>query len=286
MGTNLIISQTSQEFLAGYTPVYSPIYPLFTQGGQQYAMQAAERTLRRAVALGDIRTKRVTPKDTEVKHFNAGPVDKTFKAYMNVVRFTHSIFQDSQGVPDILAQALEEHQKAQDELLYFGDGASDGAQINNGLYYSSDANYVKEGSSSLAASNQLLLFHQAVVSEARAVSVGGQRAIIFYGDTCLARLDSLHEDGGGAVVAGLEVVLGNEFDLIRSPKGLTPDGENGILVVNFAQIKTHYVTEPVILDQDTDRKNMEAWANFVQGSMMVDVAAYGGIRKLPLVFLS
>lgn len=286
MSTNLIISQTSQEFLSGYTPVYSPIYPLFTQGGQQYAMQAAERTLRRAVALGDIRTKRYSPKDTEVKHFNAGPQDKTFKAYLNVVRFTHSVFQDASGVPDILSQALEEHQKAQDELLYFGDGATDGAQVNNGLYFSSDANYIKESSTSLSATNQLLLFHQAVVSEARAVSVGGSRSIIFYGDTCLAALDSLHADGGGAVVAGLEDVLGNEFDLIRSPKGLTPSGENGILVVNHAQVKTHYVTEPVILDQDTDRKEMQAWANFVQGSMMVDVAAYGGIRKLPLVFLS
>lgn len=286
MSTNLIISQTSQEFLSGYTPVYSPIYPLFTQNGQQYAMQAAERTLRRAVALGDIRTKRYSPKDTEVKHFNAGAQDKVFKAYMNVVRFTHSVFQDASGVPDILSQALEEHQKAQDELLFFGDGATDGTQINNGLYFSNDANYVKESSSSLSATNQLLLFHQAVVTEARAVSVGGPRMIMFYGDTCLAALDSLHADGGGAVVAQLEEVLGNEFSLVRSPKGLTPAGENGILVINQAQVKTHYVTEPVILDQDTDRKEMQAWANFVQGSMMVDVAAYGGIRKLPLVFLS
>ncbi len=284
MGTNLIISQTSQEFLAGYTPVYSPIYPLFTNGGQKYAMQAAERTLRRAVALGDIRTKRFSPKDTEVKHFNAGPQDKTFKAYMNVVRFTHSIFQDSQGVPDILAQALEEHQKAQDELLYFGDGATDGTQINNGLYFSNDPNYIKQSSSSLAVSNQLLLFHQAVVSECHAQSVGGQRSVIFYGDDCLAALDSLHADGGGSVLSQLQSVL-TDFSMIRSPVGLTPNGENGILVVNHAQVKTHYVTPPVILDQDTDRKNMEAWANFVQGSMMVDVMAYGGIRKKPLVFL-
>lgn len=285
MSTNLIISQTSQEFLSGYTPIYSPIYPLFTQNGQQYALQAAERTLRRAVALGDIRTKRYSPKDTEVKHFNAGPQDKVFKAYLNVVRFTHSIFQDASGVPDILSQALEEHQKAQDELLYFGDGATDGAQINNGLYFSSDANYVKESSSSLSATNQLELFHQAVVSEARAVSVGGERSIIFYGDTCLAALDSLHASGGGTVLGNLIEVL-SDFNLIRSPKGLTPSGENGILVVNHAQVKTHYVTEPVILDQDTDRKEMQAWANFVQGSMMVDVAAPGGIRKLPLVFLT
>lgn len=288
MATNLIISQTSLEFLSGYTPVYSPIYPLFTSGGptqsQQYALEACERTIRRAVALGDIRTKRYSPKDTEVKHFNAGSADKVFKAYMNVVRFTHSVFQDATGVPDILSQALEEHQKAQDELLFFGDGATDGTQINNGLYFSSDVNYVKESSSSLAASGQLLAFHQTVVSEARAVNVGGKRSILFYGDSCLAALDSIHDFGGGAVVATLEDVLGNEFDFIRSPKGLTPSGDNGILIINHAQVKTNYVTEPVIMDQDTDRKEMQAWANFVQGSMMVDVTAPGGIRKLPLVF--
>ncbi len=285
MSTNLIISQTSLEFLAGYIPVYSPIYPLFTQGGQQYAMQAAERTLRRAVALGDIRTKRISPKDTEVKAFNAGAQDKVFKAYMNVIRFSHSIFQDAAGVPDILAQALEEHQKVQDELLYFGDGATEGTQVNNGLYFSTDPNYIKETASSLASTNQLELFHQAVVTEARAVSVGGERSIIFYGDTCLASLDSLYTNGAGTVLGNLQEVLG-DFNLIRSPKGLAvPSGENGIMVVNHAQVKTHYVTEPVILDQDTDRKNMEAWANFVQGSMMVDVQGYGGIRRLPLVFL-
>lgn len=289
MGTNLIISQKSEEFLSGFTPTYNPIYPLFTsQNAQQYELQVAERKFRRAQALGDIRNKRLTPKDTELKRLAIGEQSKIFKAYVYAQQFVRSTLQSDEGVADGFAQALEEHQKMQDEILLFGDGAAPGSVINNALYYSQDSNYVLESAQSIPSSGKLLAFHQAVVSEVNSRNVGGSRRVMFYGDTALACLDSIHESGAGTVLGFLEEVL-RDVDFLRLPsvdkEGLIPSGENGILVVNQSQIKTHYVTEPVMLNQGVDEKVMEAWANFIQGSMMVEVLARGGVTKLPFTFL-
>jgi len=37
-----------------------------------------------------------------------------------------------------------------------------------------------------------------------------------------------------------------------------------------------------MLSQGVDEKNMEAWANFIQGSMMVEVLSYKGINRVPM----
>lgn len=285
MGTNLIISKSSEEFLAGYTPVYNPIYPLLTsQNAQQYAMEVAERTFRRAAALGDIRNKRITPKDTELKRLAIGEASKSFKAYMYAQQFVRSTLQSDEGVEDGFAQALEEHQKMQDEILLFGDGTADNNVINNGLYWSGDANRVLESSEAIA---DLLDFHATVVSAVNSRSVGGERTLFFYGDTVLSKLDSIHASGAGTVLGFLEEVLGG-VNFVRLPStdkgGVIPSGANGILILNHAQVKTHYVTEPIILARGVNEQAMEAWANFIQGSMMVEVVAYGGLTKVPFTF--
>lgn len=285
MGTNLILSKSSEEFLAGYTPTYNPIYPLLTsQNAQQYAMEVAERKFRRASALGDLRNKRLTPKDTELKRLSIGDAQKTFKAYMYAQQFVRSTLQSDEGVEDGFAQALEEHQKMQDEILLFGDGTQDSDVINNGLYWSLDANRILAGSEAIA---DLLDFHATVVSAVNARNVGGERTVFFYGDTVLTNLDSIHASGAGTVLGFLEQVLGG-VNFVRLPTtdklGVIPSGANGILILNHAQVKTHYVTEPVILSRGVDEKNLEAWANFIQGSMMVEVLAYGGLTKVPFTY--
>jgi len=283
MGTNLIRSKQAEEFMSGYTPTYNPMYPIFTgKNSQEYALEVAQRTFKRLEAMGDIRNRRLLAKDTEIKRFNAAETSKVFKAYVNASQFVRSTLQGDEGISDVFAQALEEHQKAQDEILLYGDGTSPSDVVNNALFYSADSNYLLSSTASIASAGRLLNFHQAVVSAAREQSVSGDRSIIFYGSTVLGWLDSLHEDGGGAVVEQLNAVLGNEFGFLRMPKGLEPNGTNGIIIVNHSQIKTHFVAEPQMLSQGVDEKNMEAWANFIQGSMMVEVLSYKGINRVPM----
>src|ERR1044072_3224418 len=131
--TNKIALRSVEEFMAGYTPVYRPIYPLFLNKAQQYAMEAGKRDFRRVEAVGDIRGQVITPKDTEIKQIQVQEGKKTFRNYMVANQFVLSQWQDRQGVEDVTAQVLDEHQKHQDELFLLGEGTSNSNMLNNGL---------------------------------------------------------------------------------------------------------------------------------------------------------
>ena len=70
MATNKIALRTVEEFMSDYTPVYSPIYPLFMGKSQKYEREVGELNFRRVEAVGDIRAKHITPKDTEIRRIS------------------------------------------------------------------------------------------------------------------------------------------------------------------------------------------------------------------------
>ena len=288
MPTNKIVLRSTEEFMSDYVPVYAPIYPLLMGKSQQHPAEVGSVDFKRVATVGDIRAKHITPKDTEIKQISVGDGKKTFKKYFLANQFTVSALQDREGVEEVNAQVLDEHQKQMDELILLGEGTAGNNVINNGLYWSGDANYVLESSSALAAgtaADHLKAMHTAImVSATKADAVAGRKLLLVYGATAIAKFNSLYANTDAPFSKVLRDVLGANWSVNLLPAAVTPSGANGWIVVNLDQIKFHYTALPSLKDQGVNDEKMYAWFNFLMGSAMVEVLSPSGIIRQPVTF--
>src|SRR5687768_16190942 len=111
MPTNKVQLRAVEDFMSDYQPTYQPVYPLLLGKSQAYNEEVGSVDFRRANTVGDIRARQLTPKDTEIRQIAVGEAKKTFKKYFLANQFVQSALQDQQGLEDIVAQVLDEHQK-------------------------------------------------------------------------------------------------------------------------------------------------------------------------------
>jgi hypothetical protein len=285
--TNKVALRTVEEFMADYTPVYQPIFPLFLAGkSQAYAEEVGKMEFKRLDAKGDLRLKHITPKDTEMKQIAASESSKFFKKYFLANQYTQSQLQDRKGIEDVVAQVLDENNKLADDLLLLGEGTSGADVVNNGLYWSGDANYVLETSTEIDnADGHLTDLHTKVVlGKLQADLVSGRKVIFFYGSTMLAKVNSLYAATGKSFKGALAEVLGGNYQIAELPADVTPSGANGWIIVNMDQIKLHYTTLPVLKAQGVNEEKMYSWHNFLAGSMMLEVLVLKAIIRQPCTF--
>jgi hypothetical protein len=282
--TNKVVLRTIEQFMADYTPIYQPIYPLFLGNSQSYSEEVGKLTFKRLNAVGDIRSRHITPKDTEIKQISAAESSKVFKKYFLASQFTQSALQDAQGVEDVYAQILDEHQRHADDLLLLGEGTSGGDVINNALFWSADPNYILEGSATVDGDgvDPLISLHTNVmISAQKANALAGRKIIMFYGEDVLPLFNSLYTAQPIPFKRTLAEVLGANYSFVEMPADVTPAGANGWIVANLDQVKLHYTALPSLKDQGVNSEKMYAWSNFLMGSMMVDVKAENGIIRQP-----
>lgn len=284
MATNKIALRSVEEFMADYTSVYTPIYPLLMGRSVQYPRDVSEVTLRRVETFGDIRSGRITPKDTGMKQIAVGEGRRTYKKYFLGSQFIISSFQNSEGIDDVTRQVLDEHHRQFDELVLLGDGASLGTQINNGLHFSSDPNYTLNSSAEIksgTSDTRLLDFHAKVMTTAEeADRVAGSKIIIFYGSDIIPLVNSLYASGR-AFRESLQSALGSEFSIMSLPTDTNLAGGQGWTIVNRDQVKFHYSVLPELMARGVNEEKNYAWSNFLMGSAMVEVTAPGGIIRQP-----
>ncbi len=285
--TNKIVTRTAEEFMQDYTPVYQPIYPLFLNSkAQAYTEEVGVMTFKRLEAVGDLRLKHITPKDTEIKQVSAKEGSKSFKKYFLANQYVQSEFQDRQGLEDVIAQVLDENQKLADDLLLLGEGTAANNVVNNGLYWSADSNYVLETSIEIDNANAWLtdLHAQVVTSKIKADLVSGRKVIFFYGSTMMPKINGLYASSGRSFKASLNEVLGANYSIAELPSDVTPSGANGWIIVNMDQVKLHYSALPSLKAQGVNEEKMYSWHNFVAGSMMLDVLVSKAVIRQPVTF--
>lgn len=285
MSTNKIALRTVEEFMSDYVPIYQPIYPLFLGKSQQYDTKVGKLDFRRVNAVGDIRAKHVTPKDTEMRQLAVMEGKKSFKKYFLANQFTLSEFQDREGVEEVVAQVLDEHQIQMDEMMLLGEGTSGSDVINNGLFYSADPNYTLETSTEVQKDGDdsyLMDLHAKVVTSAqKANQIAGRKIIMFYGTLVLPIYYSLYTTAAKSFSAALKEVLGDNYSFVQMPDACTPSGANGWIVANLDQCKFHYTALPQLLDQGNNAEKMYLWFNFMLGSSMLEVLAKDAIVRQP-----
>lgn len=286
MPTNKVVLNTVEQFMLGYTPVYQPMYPLFLGKSQAYSEEVGKINFNRLDTVGDLRAKSITPKDTEIRQIAVKNSAKTFKKYFLANQYVQSALQAIEDIEGITAQVLDEHQKQFDELVLLGEGTAANNVVNNGLFWSSDANYSLAGSEQLRndpdTQNDYYDLMMSSLSAARDLS--GQKAIIIYGGTALSKLDSLLPGLATSLRSLIEESLGPDAKIIRMPSAVTPAGANGWIAVNLDQVKMHYTTLPSLKNQGVNDEKMYSWHNFLMGSAMIEVLAPNGVIRQPVTF--
>lgn len=286
MSTNKLVLRSIDEQMADYTPIYQPIYPLFLGKSQQYSEEVGKINFKRLEAVGDIRARHITPKDTDIRQIAVKEGQKTFKKYFMANEFAQSSLQDSQQVEDVNAQVLDEHQKQMDELLLLGDGTASNNVANNGLFWSADSNWVEESSSEIDTdADPLIGLHAKVIEKSLDANlVSGRKLIMFYGADVLAKFNSLYASQPVPFKRVLAEVLGGNYSFAEMPADVTPANSSGFIIANMDQTKLHYTTLPGIHAQGVDERKMEVWTRFLMGSCMLEVLASGAVIKQPLTF--
>lgn len=286
MTTNLITLRSVDQFMADFVPVYTAVYGLLLSNGKavQYPREVGEHALRRIETIGDIRSKRITPKDTEIKQINVGEGKKYYKKYFLASQFILSQFQNAEGVDQATAQVLDEHNRQFDELVFMGEGTTVGTQVNNGLYLSSDPNYVLESSATVAAGGndpRLLDLHTKVMTNAdKANRVAGRKVVVFYGATIIPLVNGLYTSGR-AFRQSLQDALGTDYSVMTLPTDTYLNSGAGWMIVNLDQVRFHYTVLPELQKRGINDEKSYAWSNFLMGSSMVEVLASGGIIRQP-----
>jgi hypothetical protein len=282
--TNKVALRTTEEFMQDYTPVYQPIYPLLLGKSQSYSEEVGTVNFKRADAVGDIRAKHITPKDTEMKQISAKESSKSFKKYFLGNQYIQSALQDIAGVEDVNAQVLDEHQKQFDELVLFGEGTSDSTMINNSLIWSNDPNYTLKSSVEVALGTDHLInmYAKVLATLDEADQIAGRKAVLFYGSTAIPKYQGLFVSNNASFKKALsDSSPGVSFTKIPSAMPVVGDGW---IVVNLDQVKLHYSALPTLKDQGVNDEKMYTWSNFLMGSAMVEVLAKGAIIRQPVTF--
>lgn len=277
--TNKIVFRSVEEFMGGFTPRYTSIMARFLDGAKQHEAAVGEAKYSQVSAMGDIRSRVVTPKDTELHQIGAGPSSKAFKKYFLGSQYIQSNLQDRQGYEDVVAEALDEHNKHNDEIFLGGDGQ------NNGLLVSSDPNFTLRSS---AAATTLDALYSEIIAEALVANeIDGQKMLLYFGDTMSARFNALFADTNRAFSSVLlEAEAMEGYEIAKVPTSVLPASLSGggFAIVNMGKIQVHYMLLPEVNNQGVNEEKNYAWTNFLQGSSMVDVKTKDAIIVQPLTF--
>ncbi len=280
--TNKVQLRSIDEFMADYTPVYAPIYPLFLGKSQAFSEDVGQINFKRLDAIGDIRTKHLTPKDTEIRQISVSEGSKTFKKYFLANQYQQSALQDRGAIEDVVRQVLDEHQKQMDELFLLGEGTSNSDVVNNGLFWSGDSNWIENSPETISGTDKLPDLHATVLQTAQqADAVSGRKVILFYGTSILPLFDGVYASAPVPFKKVLQDVLGGNYTLAKIPAAITPASANGWIIANQDQVKLNYTALPSLKAQGVNEEKMYAWFNFMMGSCMLETLAYGAVVKTP-----
>lgn len=286
MATNKIIMKTQDEFISDFVPSYSPIYGLFLNGAKAYSEEVGKVNFNRVEAVADIRARRYSPKDTEMKQIGVKSGAKSFKKYFFANQYVQSLLQSQEDVDSVVAQVLDEHSRQFDDLLFLGDGTSAATVQNNGLFWSGDANYVLNSSDSIDAPTGDAADYYATLMtlmESAAV-VPGKKAVLVYGSTAQSRLNTLFPNSTSPVKEVLEKAMGSDAQIVKVPSDVALGNVNGWIIVSMDHVKLHHCGLPKIDASGVNEEKKYVWTNFLMGSCMLEVLKPSAIIRQPLTF--
>lgn len=287
MTTNRVALRSVEQFMADYVPSYAPIYSAFLGNSQAYSEEVGKLSFNRLEAVGDLRAKHITPKDSAMEQIAVVETSKVFKKYFLANQFTQSSLQDNSRTEQVIAQVLDEHQRQMDDLFLLGEGTSPSDMVNNGLFYSNDPNYLLESNvdyGDISADPLVDLHRQIMVTVKKANQLVGPKMLMLYGDVLLPYYNGVYSASSMPFKKVLADVAGSDWTFVEMPEDVTPSSANGWIASTLPQVKLHYTALPQLKAQGLNDEKMYSWHNFLMGSVMVDVKAKNGIIRQPATY--
>lgn len=282
--TNKIELRTTQQVLNDYTPSYSPLMPYFLQrNAVKHDVEVGKVEFKRSTTVGDIRARKLTPKDTEMHQIASGKYSKNFVKYVLGAQYIESQLQNREGFEAVEAEVLDEHNKQSDSLFLLGGSG------NNGLLSSSDPNYVLKSSAEIPKATDGTHYaglHAKIISLLQDMSsVDGEKLILVYGAVSVEKFNGVYPSNNTPFAKTLRDAL-EDFNasVQKLPSQITPNGQDGFVIINLDKITTHYMLLPTLFSQGINDEKMYGWANFLMGSSTIDVRVAGAITKQPLTY--
>jgi hypothetical protein len=184
--TNRLVLKDVDQFMADYTPIYQPLYPLFLGKSQQYSEEVGTPELQAP------RSGRRHPRPSHHAEGHRHQADRGEGRLEDLqevlprepVRAV-ALCRITSRTDDVVRQVLDEHQKQFDEMMVMGEGTQNSDVVNNGLFWSGDSNLIVNGSAELdtdADTNGAIGLHSKVMEQAEiANAIAGRKIVIFYG---------------------------------------------------------------------------------------------------------
>lgn len=275
-GTNKPILRSSEEFASNYTPVYPAVYPMFLSGAHSKPYERIEGTqnVKGVEAIGDMLAKKFSSKDTLIHQLHGKDKTFTFDKNFWLAEYKTGINQSSEGDPELVNEFLDNQNVLLDQLLMFGD------EGNQGLYTNNSSNFVTEGAiGSIDDSDKNAFFEAIMATAEEADKMAGSKILMPFG-TVTRKLwrAGLFSTGQASVKGNLMQALGSEYTPMAMPQQITPNGEEGWLVINMNKIRVHNHGAPW-MEPGEDAPRRSRYVHFLLGSVGVELLAKGAIIK-------
>lgn len=264
-----------------YNPAYAALVSLFLPKSEEYEAKEGSVNFKEVETVGDVKAKRISPKDTELELINTRISKKVFNKYYHGIKYTVSELQSDESFQKTIDQVLDEHLKQFDEIFVTGD------THNNGLLASSDTNYVLKasqpvGTTTPAKQAALLPLIAGIAEDMK--SIAGSKTLYYYG---ISDVINSIDTNGISFKKLLNEVVGEEIELVKIPTealGATYGALKGFVVVAHDHVSLNYTALPHVKASAMNEEGGYRWARFLSGSSMLEVNAKGAVQHQPVTY--
>jgi hypothetical protein len=274
MGSDNLAFPTVQELRTGYAQrgTVRPFFGTFPNKKQHVEEMGTAKafTIR---AVGDLTAKKLGVADTEKRHAMTDSAIKTFNKEFYNIKYEINSYQNKDHVNDLNIIVSDKLLMQQDAALSAGSGG------NNGLFVSSDPDYVTIGSQVMTdyATIQAVIYAQL---EANKLLTGnGAKRIAFYG-TMIPLVNTIAAAGNGLTILNLLQVAFPDVTFVFVPTHATTSG-NGFFILNDGLITLNYTLLAGVKNAGVNEEDGYGYINYDYGTMMLELMAPGAIAIVP-----
>jgi hypothetical protein len=231
-----------------------------------------------------IRAEVLNPSQTEKAHLKTADKTRTFYPYMKGAKMIKS-WRSRGSLEEMSNKVMFEYSKIYDKQTFVGEKG------NNGLFSSTDADYVTNSASIIPASSgtgfnrvkALVDLFAVLKAQVGAETASNDLLVYLQGDDLLTLWNGITENNETPVAQIVKQMFNATF--VEVPAALAPGivGNHIVVVSNdVASIDTAGV--PDISGVGPNNEDEYDWANYVIGSSQVNAEEHGGIINQPLTF--
>lgn len=268
MGSDNLGFPTVEELRTGYAQ-RGTVRPFFGTFPNKIAYPQEMGTAKSYTfrTIGDLTAKKIGVVDTEKRHAITDVLTKEFKKEFFNLKYEINNYQSKNHVQDLNIQVT-------DQLLIQQDYALCAGSINNGLFVSSDPDFVTASPATMTNYAEIFAAVYAQL-EANAILTGnGMKRVAFYG-TMIPLVNTISPGTG---LTYLDLLRGAfpDISFVFVPTHATYTG-NGFFILNDGLVRLNYTLVAGVKNSGVNEEEGYGYINYDYGTMSLELLAPGAI---------